>query len=429
MTTAALGEGVSRSHGFDRFRIRLLTAITVGYGLSYTCRLALGVVKKPLLDGGVWTPTQLGTIGSALLLAYAVGKFFNGFLADHVNVRKFVAIGFLLSAAANVAMIGVTSTALAATLWGLNGWFQAFGAPGCIITLARHFDDDERGRAYGIWSSSHSIGEGLTFFAVGNIAALLGWQSGFWSAAAFGLVAALLVLWLLPKGMRPHRPEGEAAKTPLQLLREQIKVLAIWPVWLLGLASAANYVTRYGINSWGMLYLQEARGLSTATAAAILTASNLAGMAGSVAFGFLSDLVFDGRRPPANLLFGLIEVSGLAIAFFATGSPLYLWIGLILFGVGLGAINASVGGLFAVDIVPKPIVGAVVGVMGTFSYLGSAIQEQISGVLIERGQTTLNGVHHYDFVPVTLFWLGAAVASTVLALALWNTGPKKTAQS
>lgn len=37
-------------------------------------------------------------------------------------------------------------------------------------------------------------------------------------------------------------------------------VLSYPTIWILGLASAANYVTRYAINSWGPLYLQEARG-------------------------------------------------------------------------------------------------------------------------------------------------------------------------
>ena len=31
-------------------------------------------------------------------------------------------------------------------------------------------------------------------------------------------------------------------------------------MWVLGLASACMYVSRYAINSWGMLYLQENRG-------------------------------------------------------------------------------------------------------------------------------------------------------------------------
>jgi OPA family sugar phosphate sensor protein UhpC-like MFS transporter len=50
-----------RSH-----RVRIMLAIIIGYGVIYTCRLALGVVKKPLIDAGIFTPTELGLIGSAL---------------------------------------------------------------------------------------------------------------------------------------------------------------------------------------------------------------------------------------------------------------------------------------------------------------------------------------------------------------------------
>ena len=65
----------------------------------------------------------------------------------------------------------------------------------------------------------------------------------------------------------------------------QLSILKIPAVWILALASAANYVTRYAINSWGILYLQEARGYSLAEAGAVLTTSTLAGVAGAVAFG------------------------------------------------------------------------------------------------------------------------------------------------
>ena len=60
--------------------------------------------------------------------------------------------------------------------------------------------------------------------------------------------------------------------------------------------------------------------------------------------------------------------------------------------------------------------------IGTFSYLGSAIQEQVSGVLIDRGTATVAGVHHYDFSNVVAFWIGASVASMLLALLLWRQG-------
>jgi OPA family sugar phosphate sensor protein UhpC-like MFS transporter len=89
---------------FRRHRLRIMLAITLGYGVIYTCRLAIGVVKKPLIDAGIFGPAELGLIGSALFYTYAIGKLTNGFLADHANMKKFLAAGFALSALCNIGM-------------------------------------------------------------------------------------------------------------------------------------------------------------------------------------------------------------------------------------------------------------------------------------------------------------------------------------
>ena len=83
---------------FRSYRMRVMLAITVGYAFAYTCRLALSVVKKPLIDEGIFSPSELGLIGSALLYTYAFAKLVNGFLADHANIRVFFAFGVLVSA-------------------------------------------------------------------------------------------------------------------------------------------------------------------------------------------------------------------------------------------------------------------------------------------------------------------------------------------
>ena len=72
---------------YRRYRMAVIVAITLGYGISYTCRLAINVVKKPLIDGGIFTPDDLGVIGSALFYSYAAGKLINGFVSDHANAR------------------------------------------------------------------------------------------------------------------------------------------------------------------------------------------------------------------------------------------------------------------------------------------------------------------------------------------------------
>ena len=60
---------------------------TIGYGTYYVCRLSLNVIKKPIVDNGVFSETELGIIGSVLFFTYAIGKFTNGFLADRSNIQ------------------------------------------------------------------------------------------------------------------------------------------------------------------------------------------------------------------------------------------------------------------------------------------------------------------------------------------------------
>jgi OPA family sugar phosphate sensor protein UhpC-like MFS transporter len=250
---------------YRRNRIRVMFAITAGYGLIYMCRLALGVVKKPLIDPGIFTPAELGLIGSALFYTYAVGKLTNGFLADHSNIRRFLAASFVLTAACNIGMGFSTVLWLSVLLWGLNGWFQSFGAPGGVVAITSWFSNRERGRAYGLWSTAHSIGEGLTFLLVGGLVALLGWRWGFWGPGVIGLLTAIGVYILLQDrpqtlGLPPvadwknDHYESDSAQKSTSTLRLQFSILKIPSIWILALARATTYVTRNGINRWGILY-------------------------------------------------------------------------------------------------------------------------------------------------------------------------------
>ena len=417
---------------FKRHRFRVMLAITLGYGLIYTCRLALGVVKKPLIDSGIYSPSDLGMIGSALFYTYAIGKLTNGFLADHANMKRFLAFSFLATAVCNLIMGFTTALWAAVLLWGLNGWFQSFGAPGGVVAMTNWFSNRERGRAYGVWSTAHSIGEGLTFLVVGSAVAALGWRWGFWGPGIIGIATAIGCFLLIQDRPRTlglptvndwkDDHYGEAAKPAAKsVMALQLSILRIPAIWVLCLASALTYVTRYAINSWGVLYLQEERGFSLPAAGTLLMISTIAGIIGAISFGMISDKVFNGRRPPANLLFGIIELLGLCLVFFGPTNMPVLVTGMLLFGMGMTGMVTSLGGLFAVDIAPKRVAGAAMGVIGIFSYIGAGIQEQVSGLLIEKGMTISGQLRSYDFGPVILFWIGCSVLATVLATSLWRT--------
>lgn len=417
---------------FRRHRLRIMIAITLGYGVIYTCRLALGVVKKPLIDAGIFGPAELGLIGSALFYTYAIGKLTNGFLADHANMKKFLAAGFALSALCNIGMGSSTLVTVSVLLWGLNGWFQSLGAPGGVVAMTAWFSNRERGRFYGIWSTAHSLGEGLTFLVVGAIVAAFGWHWGFWVPGIFGFATAAMVYALVQDRPRTlglptvaewrndHYAAPAAQPQGQSVFATQLSILKIPAIWVLALSSATIYVTRYAINSWGVLYLQEARGYSLPMAGTLLMISTIAGMVGAVAYGFISDTVFKARRPPANLLFAILELTGLLLIFHGSTHIAVLITGLVLFGAGLTGLVTALGGLFAVDICPKRVAGAAMGLIGVFSYIGAAVQENVSGHLIERGMTVVNGVRVYDFDTVIWFWLGASFVSMLLAASLWR---------
>jgi OPA family sugar phosphate sensor protein UhpC-like MFS transporter len=190
---------------------------------------------------------------------------------------------------------------------------------------------------------------------------------------------------------------------------------------VLALASASIYVTRYAINSWGVLYLQEAKGYTLMQAGGVISVNTVAGILGALAFGFASDKLFNARRPPTNVIFAFMEIVGLLMVFFGPSNNLtFMTVSFFIYGFGLTGLVTSLGGLFALDIAPKRAAGAAMGFIGVFSYIGAALQDQISGHLIERGITMIDGVRHYDFSTVIWFWIGSSVLSFILATSLWR---------
>jgi MFS transporter, OPA family, sugar phosphate sensor protein UhpC len=419
-----------RSH-----RWQIIVTLIAAYGIAYVCRLPLSVVKKPLIDGGIFTAEDLGRISSLYLYGYGLGKLVNGFLSDRLSIRWFFPLGIFLSALMNLAMgMGSTVVWLCATLWGLNGLFQGVGAPACVVLLTRWFSNKERGHYYGIWSASHSIGEGLTFVGTAALVHNFGWRAGFIGPGVLCAVTAVATWWFLIDGpdkvglppiadwRNDHAPPAKAQ--PLSIGAAQLAILKMPSLWVVGLSSALMYVTRYAINNWGVLYLQEAHGYSIMEAGSLIGLNTVVGIAGAAAYGILSDWLFKARRPPLTLIFGAVEVLSLGLIFFAPkGNHVLLALGFILYGFTLSGLLAVLGGLFGVDLAPKRAAGAVMGFIGVFSYLGAGLQDEVSGRLIQQGTTMVNGVRHYDFSAPIVFWIASSVISMLLAASLWRARP------
>ena len=423
----------ARTKFYKKLRLQAFFAATIGYSLYYVCRTSLNVMKKPIIDSGALDATQLGIISSALLFAYAIGKFVNGFIADYCNIKRFMATGLIISALANafMGMMGIASSAIPgvmctcfAIMWCFNGWAQSMGAPPAIISLSRWFPLKERGTYYGFFSASHNLGEFFSFLFVGSIVAVAGWQSGFFGSAIAGAIGIALVIFFLHDHPGAHglpsieALSGEKKGKDDKMSTKDIQkmVLRTPAVWVLAAASAFMYISRYAINGWGMLFLQEQKGFTDVEALSIISINALLGIAGTVLSGWFSDKLFKGDRQIPALIFGVLNATALALFLFGGNAMWINILSMILFGIAIGVLICFLGGLMAVDIVPRRATGAALGVVGIASYVAAGIQDVASGWLINDNITVVDGVNHYNFTPVAIFWLGASIISFLLPL-------------
>ena len=425
---------------YKSLRNKTFWGVTIAYSLYYVCRMSLSVIKQPLIDADILSAGELGIIGSSLFFVYAIGKFVNGFLADYCNIRRFMFIGIFISAILNLLMgllglvygwISFTPILLFllfALFWGINGWSQSMGAAPGVISLSRWFPLSERATYYSIFSASPYLGEFLSFIIVGFVVGALGWQFGFLFASLMGAIGALIIYLLVSdtpesKGLPSiqvlsNEMPSKVDKTPT--IRLQKQVFRNKGIWIIAVSSAFIYIVNYAVTGWGVLFLQKSSGFSIESATQIIAFSTFLGILGTILAGWLSDKVFKGNRIYPTLISGIISLISLCLFLFVGGSYLMNIIYVSIFSLASGILYCIVAGLMAIDIVPRKATGSALGIVGISSYIAAGIQDIVSGYLIQGYVETNGSAEIYDFTPVSIFWVLAALISFVLPVLNWH---------
>ena len=417
---------------YKRLRSRTFWGVTVAYTLYYVCRMTLGVVKQPLIDGGILTAGQLGMIGSAFYFVYAVGKFSNGFIADYCNIRRFMAAGIAVSAVVNavLAVLGLLTVwpmlvlITFALLWGLNGWAQSMGAPPGTISLSRWFPLSRRGTRYSIFSSTPQLGKAVSMSLTGFIVAAAGWQWGFAAAAVAGLIGLVVSLVFIS-----DTPESEGLPSVQELSGEEIRPMDKKPtrelqkwvfrhpgIWVIAISTAFLYITQHAVSDWGVLFLQKQKAFSLERATQVIGLAEIFGVAGNLAAGWLSDVLFRGNRVRPVVLSGVLAVLSLSGFLLLDGGFASNMAFVAVFSFAFSVVFCIVGGLMALDFVPRKATGAALGIVGISSYAAAGLQSVASGFLIDG--FAQDGL--YDFGPVSIFWIIACLLAFTLPVIGWK---------
>ena len=447
---------------------RVLNWLSVGllYAFFYTTRYNWTVVSPKIANVLGWQNAQLGVFETMMPIVYAFSVIFNGPIADRIGGKK----AFLFGAAGVVvmnALFGLASLAVVtpatwegvkaarhlltpavlrpgvspgsllafmAVTWGLNGYFQAFGALAIVKINASWFHVRERGTFSGVFGVLIRLGLLLAFSGVPLIlVAFPGkWQYAFWIPGAcvafFLLINAAFVHDTPRQAGFGEFETGDAADDgagPASLGFVLRKIFGSRTTWVIALSSMMiGFVRRSHLDAWWPRYLEQYHGanpehFATYTPYVVATwGIALSGIAGGFVFGMTSDRTFGGRRAPM-ITAGFVGMALVLSAAYASDhwhmGPLVASLWLVLLSFCINGAHGMIGGAASMDFGGKKAAATAAGMFDGMQYLTAFVVGPGVPLLTKRW-----GWEAWHWAPIPFALIGAVLMATQ-----WNAVPSR----
>jgi len=382
-----------------RFR-RFLNWFPLGltYATMYMGRYNFNIVKS---DIGAWyhlDKWEMGIIATAGFWTYGLAVAINGPLADRIGGRRAILVGALGAAVTNLLvglmfLNGFTTKLLVSMslLWSLNMYFQSFGALSVVKVNSTWFHVRERGIFGGIFGVMISSG----YFLATSVGAWLLASFKSWTIIWFVPVGAMGVMALVDYLLVRNRPshagltdfdtgDGSGAHLaedkPLPLKELLAKVIGNPVIVALIFAEFCTGFVRQGIMLYFTEYLEEVYHLSKRAAlfGATGVAFMLGGIFGGLLCGWMSDRLFQSRRPPVAFIFYLAQVAmicllGAALGRGTHGGQVWAITLLGLTAMFIFGVHGMLSGTASMDFGGRKAAATVAGALDGVQYIGSGL--------------------------------------------------------
>jgi OPA family glycerol-3-phosphate transporter-like MFS transporter len=399
------------------------------YTSFYTCRYNFAIANKSISDEFGFNKGQMGTIITTALFAYACGQILNGLLTDRIGGKRAMLIGAAGTVTMNL-LFGFASFAGMLSLFllirGIDGYVQSFGAPGMVKINAAWFAKTERGRFAGIFGFMINAGRllintfgpallaGFVFLGLWYVPPLH-WRWLFWIPAGLCTVVAIVVAFIAKEtpqaaGFPPVDEEHIRGNETHAPVSEVFKAIASNPViWIIALAYACTGAVRQGIDQWFFRFMQEVHhfNLDDVRFKYLGILIPLVASAGSLISGYISDLVFHGRRAPVAAALYFLEAGIILLAAQFTSANTAVFF-LILISFTANATHSLLGTAAAMDIGGARMAGFASGLIDSFQYFGGSLAGYFLGLLLDKSW----GYYFYFMAPFGL--IGGALMVSIL---------------
>jgi len=400
------------------------------YTSFYMCRYNFSIANKAISEEFGFSRADMGMIITTALFAYACGLIINGLLTDRLGGKRAMLIGaagtivmnLCFGAASFAGMLG-----LFIAIRGVDGYLQAFGAPGMVKINTAWFSHRERGRFSGIFGFMINLGRfgiftlgpallaGFTFLGLLHVPALH-WRWLFWTPSIIcALVAVGMALTVkeTPEEAGFHGvipDDSGAADTGVRAQVSQVvRTIASNPaVWITACAYACTGAVRQAVDQWFPRYMQDLYQVDLKSVQFQFLAFLIpfVASAGSLIAGYVSDTLCQGRRAPVALVLYFLETAIILLAaqFHSANAAI---LSLVLISFTANSTHSILGSAAPMDIGGRRMAGFALGVIDSFQYFGGSLAGWFLGHLLDKSL----GNYFYFMAPFGL--IGGLLMLTV----------------
>jgi EmrB/QacA subfamily drug resistance transporter len=412
------------------------------------------------VSGLQWTIDAYTLVLASLLM-------FSGSTADRIGRRRTFQTGLALFT------LGSLLCSLAPGL----GWLVAFRMlqavggsmlnPVAMSIITNTFTEPaERAKAIGVWGGVFGLSMALGPVAGGALVDSVGWRGIFWVNIPVGIAAIILTALFVPESRsdRYRRPDPLGQLLIIALLASltyaiiegpgsgwgSTKIVIFFVIAAVALAVFVPYERRRrdplidprffrsapfsgatvaavsafaalgGFLFLNTLYLQDVRGFSPLVSGLYLlpmavTLAVCAPLSGRI-------VASRGARFPMAAAGVALIAAGILLTWLTnSSSPGFLVISYMVFGAGLGMVNAPITNS-AVSGMPRQQAGVAAGVASTSRQVGTSLGVAVMGSVLNGN---LHGTMRTGFVQASLpgWWIVAACGAVILGLGIATTGP------
>jgi MFS transporter, OPA family, glycerol-3-phosphate transporter len=440
---------VELGHSPEFIRRRFWNWFPLGltYAFLYFGRYNINEVTSAL--GTLTDNKAFGIINTVGSWVYGVSFLVNGPLTDKLGGRKTILISALGASFANALMGVVVYATLKenfvppggivlwlCVLYGLNMYFQSFGAVSIVKVNAAWFHVKERGVQGGVFGILISLG---IYFGYDWSAAIIKGIPGspWWALFIPSLVlfASFVMAYSTVRdapssagfkdfdvgdGRENETSSTTAGQSSFRVTLEVFKKMLQNKVILTIVAiEFCTGFLRNGVMSW---YPKFAKAVSMQND---FVAKNwglllcLFGIIGGIAAGVISDRIFNSRRGPvASVLFSGITLGSL-LMLGTISQPFIGWV-LVFMALNYVGVHGMLSGTASADFGGRKNTGVAVGIIDGFVYLGTGLQSLIVSAVLPQGEAAQVAG---NWLPWPVVMVPVACLGLFLCTRLWNATP------